>query len=272
MRRSPLYTWLLFLLTGFSVGFYTGGDRLLKIGQQLELFSEVYKEVNKVYADQVDPTRLMRTSIDSMLHGLDPYTVFVGESRIEDAKLIQTGRYSGIGARLGRHGEKVVVTQLVQGGPADKAGIEIGAVLLRVDKESVDDSTWSIQKIDNLIQGEQGAEVSLTMIQNDEEKKWTIKRDYVAALEGDVSYQALMENSIGYIKLEGFGGTAAREVKDAYESLSKESGGLTGLVLDLRDNPGGRVDQAIGILNLFLPQGVEVLEMRGQYPTAFSYV
>ncbi len=266
MRRSTIYTWLLFILTGFSVGFYTGGDRLLKIGQQLELFSEVYKEVNKVYADQVDPTRLMHSSIDSMLHRLDPYTVFIGESRIEDAKLIQTGRYSGIGAELSRYGNKVVVTQLVQDGPADKAGIEVGAELLQVDEEFVADSSWSLQKIDNLIQGEQGAQVSLKLIQHGEEKQWDIKRDYVAALEGDVSYQALAKNNIGYIKLEGFGGTAAQEVKDAFESLSKESGGLSGLVLDLRGNLGGRVDQAIGILNLFLPKGITVLEMRGSTP------
>lgn len=266
MKRLHVYSLALLFVAGFSFGFYRGGDRLLKIGQQLELFSEVYKEVNTVYADKVDPTFLMQTAIDTMLHRLDPYTVFVGESRIEDAKLIQTGRYSGIGATLSRHGKKVVVTQLVEDGPADKAGIKVGAELLQVDQEIVTDSSWSLEKIDNLIQGEQGASVSLTMVQDGDEKKWEIERDYVAALEGDVSYQALVKEGVGYIKLDGFGGRAAAEVKSAYEDLSKESGGLTALVLDLRGNLGGRVDQAIGILNLFLPKGMTVLEMRGSTP------
>ena len=266
MKRLQVYSLALLFVAAFSFGFYKGGDRLLKIGQQLELFSEVYKDVNKVYADQVDPTFLMQTAIDTMLHRLDPYTVFVGESRIEDAKLIQTGRYSGIGATLSRHGQDVIVTQLVQDGPADKAGIKVGDRLLQVDQEVVTDSSWSLEKIDNLIQGEQGAAVSLTMIQDGNEKKWNIERDYVAALEGDVSYKALVKEGVGYIKLDGFGGRAASEVKSAYEALSKESGGLSAIVLDLRGNLGGRVDQAIGILNLFLPKGLTVLEMRGSTP------
>ena len=266
MKRLQVFSLALLFVAAFSFGFYRGGERLLKIGQQLELFSEVYKDVNKVYADKVDPTFLMQTAIDTMLHRLDPYTVFVGESRIEDAKLIQTGRYSGIGATLSRHGQKIVVTQLVQDGPADKAGIKVGDELLKVDQEVVTDSSWTLEKIDNLIQGEQGASVSLTMIQDGGEKRWDIERDYVAALEGDVSYQALVKEGVGYIKLDGFGGRAAPEVKSAFEELSKESGGLKAVVLDLRGNLGGRVDQAIGILNLFLPKGLTVLEMRGSTP------
>lgn len=265
MNRKHLYLGAFLATAAFSVGFYSGGESLIKIGQQLELFSEVYKEVNTVYADEVDPTRLMRTSIDSMLDGLDPYTVFVGESRIEDAKFIQTGRYSGVGIQLARHGESVIITQVVQDGPADKAGIQVGDELIQVDQEVITGPNWKIVDIDNLIQGEQGASVQLTIQKDTISQAVEVVRDYVAALEGDVSYYSLVNESVGYIKLDGFGGNAAREVKQAYDALN-DSVELSALVLDLRGNLGGRVDQAIGILNLFIPKGINVLEMRGSTP------
>ncbi len=248
-----------------GTGFVTNGDKYFKIAQQLDIFSKVYKEINRSYADEVDPTLLMRKAIDTMMASLDPYTVFISESRIEDAKFIRTGQYSGVGADIYRMNGTVVVRSVVQNGPADLAGIKPGDRLIEIDDEA-SDSTRSMAEIEYLLQGEQGSVVKLSVERDEEVILFDVTRDYVEALQSSVPYYGLTNDSIGYVKLTVFNESAARDLKAALETLAKEHPSISGVILDLRANPGGRVDQAINILNLFLPKDENVLDMKGRSP------
>jgi len=269
MNKVKASRWvILVLVSGILVGygFISLGDKYFKIAQQLDIFSKVYKEVNRSYADEVDPTLLMRKAIDSMMSTLDPYTVYISESRIEDARFIRTGQYSGVGARISRMKDQVVVRSIVQKGPADVADIRPGDILLSIDGEDITDSTWSLSEIDNLLQGEQGSVVTLRLQRDQRTLDVNVTRDYVEALQSSVPYYGLTNDSIGYVKLTVFNESAAPDLEAAVRSLEKEHPNLEGIILDLRDNPGGRVDQAIDILNLFLPKDETVLDMKGRSP------
>ncbi len=269
MNKAKVSRWvILILISGILVGFgfISLGNKYFKIAQQLDIFSRVYKEVNRSYVDNVDPTLLMRKAIDSMMSTLDPYTVFISESRIEDAKFIRTGQYSGVGARISRMKDQIVVRSIVQNGPSDIADIRPGDILRSIDGEDITDSTWPLSKIDNLLQGEQGSVVTLRLQREDRILDVDVTRDFVEALQSSVPYYGLTHDMIGYVKLTVFNESAAPDLEAAVRSLEKNHPELEGIILDLRDNPGGRVDQAIDILNLFLPKDETVLDMKGRSP------
>lgn len=266
MKRPKSILLLLLLPLAFSLGFlsHVQGD-YFEISKNLEIFGQLFKEVNKVYVDETSPTDLMRTHIDAVVGSLDPYTNFYSESQIDQSKLIYSGQYSGIGAEIGKRNDQIIILELTGEGPADVAGLRVGDNLLQIDNIDITSNQLNLEEINNLILGERGSEVRLKIQRSEGGLPLTIsvERGGEQAVQETVSYYDMVNDSVGYILLENFTGSAGKEVGDAFKKL-KEKNELGGLILDLRANPGGRLDQAVDISNLFLPQGELVVEMRGR--------
>ncbi|MEL6134590.1 MAG: S41 family peptidase, partial [Bacteroidota bacterium] len=228
----------------------------------MEIFGELFWKINQEYTDETSPTDLMRTGIDAMLGSLDPYTNYYSESQIEYSRLIQSGQYSGIGAELDRNGQHIIFSELVANGPADEAGLRVGDRLLQID-EVIIDSSLNIDQARSLILGEEGSLTQIQVRRGTQELALNIKRGSTDAQQENVPYHGMVNDSIGYILQTGFTRSAASEVAGALQALM-DTHQLKGLILDLRSNPGGLLDQAVAICNLFVPQGELIVEMRGR--------
>lgn len=266
LNRRPR-RWLFVLLAIGLVGFITrSDDDLFEISKNMEIFGELYKEVNETYVDDTNPTELMRTGIEAMLTSLDPYTNYYSESQIEYAKLLNSGQYSSIGAEVGLRQGRIVVVELYVGGPAAEADLRVGDQILKIDNISVEEEDLSLDEVRSLLLGERGSTLTLKLQRGGEtgEMTLTLERGGKEDESEDVPYFGMINEEIGYVLLTAFHGNAAAEVKAAIDSLMQAQPDMQGLVLDLRGNPGGRLDQAVDICNLFVSQGEKIVEMRGR--------
>lgn len=262
-KKKYILLGALLALLAFSAGFIVAPEgRYFEISKNLDIFARLYREVNQSYVDEPDPTRLMRTAIDAALENMDPYTNFYSESEVEDAKFLRTGQYSGIGIRIASREEGKFVTDIRKDSPADKAGVKIGDLLLGINKESLDSRSQG--EVLDLLNGESGTEVQLTLKRAYGGVDTTLRIMRESAAESNVPYFGMVDDKIGYIKLVGFDQDAGREVYQAVSQLKEENEQFSGVILDLRDNLGGRVNESVHITNVFLPKGEYVVEMRGR--------
>ncbi|TAE50543.1 MAG: S41 family peptidase, partial [Bacteroidetes bacterium] len=240
-------------------------DDFFDISRNMEIFGKTYTEVNAAYVEEPDPTALMRTAINAMLASLDPYTNYYGESIIEDSRVINTGQYSGIGAEVDQRKGVFVLMELYKGGPADLAGLKVGDRLTGIDNEVVD-SARTREVVNNLLLGEKGKPVRLTISRpgEDSPRSVTVVRGGTEEQQENVPYYGMATEKFGYILLSGFMQDAGKEVADALAALKKDHPDLAGVVLDVRFNPGGRLDEAVNVCNVFMPQGEKIVEMRGR--------
>ncbi|MEL6651712.1 MAG: S41 family peptidase, partial [Bacteroidota bacterium] len=250
----------------FSVGFKVGGD-LFEVSRNMEIFAELYTELNKSYVDETDPTHLMRTAIDSMLYSLDPYTNYYSESQIDESKLIRTGQYSGIGAEIGFRKGQLLLLQLFEDGPADKAGLNVGDEILQVDQIDVSEGKRKLDEIENLLSGERGTDVKVLIRRNGEtatEELSVTRGGQNEAQQENVPYFGMANDTIGYILVTGFTANAGQEVANAFSELKRDNPRLNRMILDFRGNLGGRLQEAVNIVNVFVPKGQKIVEMRGR--------
>ncbi|MEL6843437.1 MAG: S41 family peptidase, partial [Bacteroidota bacterium] len=257
---------LMLVLLLFSVGFKVGGD-LFEVSRNMEIFAELYTELNKSYVDETDPTRLMRTAIDSMLYSLDPYTNYYSESQIDESKLIRTGQYSGIGAEIGFRKGQLLLLQLFEDGPADKAGLNVGDEILQVDQIDVSEGKRKLDEIENLLSGERGTDVKVLIRRNGEtatEELSVTRGGQNEAQQENVPYFGMANDTIGYILVTGFTANAGQEVANAFSELKRDNPRLNRMILDFRGNLGGRLQEAVNIVNVFVPKGQKIVEMRGR--------
>ena len=196
-----------------------------------------------------------------MLSSLDPYTVYYPESDIEEYKFMTTGQYGGIGASVREIDDKVVITEVYEGAPAQKSGVEVGDVIVSVNGIMIDKK--NSEDISKYLKGQPGSTVKLSLKHygNAAPTDFTIKREEIKLK--DVPYSGMLNNQVGYIKLTGFTQDAAKEVKEAFTKLKSE-GKCTSLILDLRGNPGGLLQQAVDIVNLFVDKGQIVATTKGK--------
>ncbi len=266
MKYRKILIAALVVLLSFSFGAITQrNDNYFEISKNLDIFGSLYREVNTLYVDGVDPTKMMRQGIDAMLGSLDPYTNYISEGEIEDYRFMSTGQYGGIGATVGKRDGKIIVLEPYQDYPADKSGLIAGDELLKVDEEQIAGTEKSVREVRDLLRGQKGTQVRLTVKRNG-------KADpIVVALERDrikidnVPYYGMATDDIGYISLTGFTQDAGLEVQTALQTLKKEHT-LKGVILDLRGNPGGRLDEAVNVSNVFIAQGSKIVETRGKDP------
>lgn len=236
-------------------------DDLFLISKNLDIFASVYKELNINYVDDINSTDLVKTGIDAMLENLDPYTEFVPESEIEDYKLKYVStQYGGIGASIFSRNQKVMVSEVISGFPAQKSDIRSGDELIKINNVSLTGKTN--EQVSQLLKGPKGSSVTLLVSRDGMgqpmEKK--LVRDEI--WQPNVSYFGMQDGNVGYIRLDKFLENSAQEVKDALVELGKKN--PSGIVLDLRSNGGGILQEAVKIVNLFVPRGIEVVSQKGK--------
>ncbi len=245
------------------MGFVFSGDTdyYFKINKGIDIFGKVYKEIMSNYVNEVDPERFMRSGIDGMLGTLDPYTVFIDENEKEEVELITTGKYGGIGVTIGLRDGKVTVIYPMEGYSAFKQGIRTGDRLLEVDGRQV--TGMKLDSVRALVRGEPGTEVRVK-IEREEEKT---PLDFVLVREEirpkNISYAGFVDDGIAYIKLDRFSRTAGDELRQTLKDL-KAKGAIKGVVLDLRDNPGGLLDVAVDVAEKFVLRGSLIVTTKGR--------
>lgn len=229
-----------------------------EIYKNLELFELVYKTVDVSYVDQSNPGKLMKVAIDAMLNELDPYTTYIPESLIEDYKLMTTGQYGGIGALIQQQGDKVVVSDPHEGYPAQKAGLQAGDEFIEIDGKNVEELSSS--EISEKLKGKPGSSLEVVVDRNGERLTKSLTREEVKL--SPVPYSGMINEDVGYIKLTSFTQTAGQDVMSAFADL--KSKGMKKLILDLRDNGGGLLIEAVKIVNMFVNKGEEIVSMKGR--------
>ncbi|MBK20778.1 MAG: peptidase S41 [Flavobacteriales bacterium] len=262
MKKNKYYI-IVGILALFLLSFLKTEDTSdrFEIGKNLDIFTELYKEVNRTYVDGTQPGDLMKTGIDAMLESLDPYTVYYPESDIENYKLMTTGQYGGIGARIRKIDDFVVVGEPYEGFPAHKAGLKAGDVILKVDGNSVKGKSTS--DLSKILKGNPGTSLTMLIQRPGKEQEFevTFKREKVQIKS--VPYHGMLTDEIGYIKMNSFTRNVSKEVKDAFFEL-KENKNFKSLVFDLRGNPGGLLHEAIKTVELFVGRGQKILESRAK--------
>lgn len=248
------------LILTVTLAFTTPGDRYFEIAKNLDIFATLFKEVNALYVDEVNPNEVIKVGIDAMLASLDPYTNYIPEDDIEDFRTQSTGQYGGIGAITSRLDGKIKVVMLMEGYSAEKNGLKIGDEVIKIN--DVDVRGLSRDETSDLMKGQANTPVSLTVIRygNPEPITLNFKREKVKI--SNVPYYGMVTNDVGYVKLTEFTMQAGREVKDAVSELKDQ--GAKKVILDLRGNPGGLLIEAVNITNVFLPKGKDVVSTKGK--------
>jgi carboxyl-terminal processing protease len=239
---------------------YTVDDRLFEIAKNLDVFATMYKELNALYVDEINPTKTMRVGIQAMLKELDPYTVFYPEDQIEDYFTMNTGAYNGIGASIEYFDKKHIVAMLYEDSPADKSGVKIGDNVLEINGINVSGKTDA--EFGRLLKGQTGTSVKLTLERIGQSKPLIIKVDRGVVKTPNVPHFGMINEEVGYIQLTDFSATAAKEIKAA--TLELKDKGMKNLVIDLRGNPGGLLNMAVEICNFYLPKDKLVVETKGK--------
>jgi carboxyl-terminal processing protease len=232
-----------------------------EISRNIDIFINAYKQLNNNYVDNVNPGQLVKTALDAMLESLDPYTVYIPESDIEDYKFMTTGQYGGIGAIIFKRGHYIYISEPYENAPADKAGLKAGDKILEINGKSAKDKT--VDEVSTALKGQPGSDIVL-LIQRDSTEKpveKTIKREEITIT--NVPYSGFVSKDIGYINLSEFRQNAAKEVRDAYIKLAEDKD-LKGVILDLRGNGGGLLNEAVGIVNIFEDKGQLVCSTKGK--------
>jgi carboxyl-terminal processing protease len=235
-------------------------DHYFEVSKNMEIFTDIYKELNIYYVDDTKPGAMMKAGIDAMLRSLDPYTVYYPESKIEDAMFMQTGQYGGIGTLVNTINGKITITEPYQNYPAAKNGLMAGDVVIKVDGVNVEGKNH--EDISDMLTGQPGSAVAITIMRPGENTPRVINLTREDIKIPDVPYFGMIDAEMGYIKLTGFTQTASSEVKSAFLELKKKN--MKQLVLDLRGNGGGLMREAISIVNFFVPKGTEVVRTKGK--------
>jgi carboxyl-terminal processing protease len=222
-------------------------DDYFEIAKQLEIFTTMFKELNKNYVDETTPAELMNNAIKGMLSSLDPYTVFYNEQEVLKFKINNTGEYTGIGAMITRKDDKLILKEPYKNFPADKAGLKAGDEIIQIGDTPLADFKDDASQ---LLKGSKNTKIDIKYIRQGKPYTTIITLDEIEIKS--VPYFAKIDDKTGYIVLAHFNKKASNETRDALEQLKKQ--GAERIVLDLRGNPGGLLNEAVNICNLFVPK------------------
>ena len=244
-----------------SVVSYSFVDDYFQITKNLDIFAALFRDVNIYYVDSVNPEKLMKTGIDNMLNSLDPYTNFIPESSSDDYRFMTTGQYGGIGAVIRQNGDYTVISDPYEGFPAQKSGLLAGDVIMKIDGISAKGKRTD--EISHSLKGTPGTEVKLLISREGIEKPFEKSLTRAEIKVKSVPYSGIIRDGIGYIKLNNFTEGANREISNALKNM-KTSGNLNGVILDIRGNPGGLLNEAVNISNIFVDKGKEIVSTKGK--------
>ncbi|MBH8559099.1 S41 family peptidase [Hymenobacter negativus] len=260
IRKKLLATLAVGTLGLVSFRAASDNERYFEIAKNLDIFATLFKEVNTYYVDEVTPAKLVKTGIDAMLRSLDPYTNYIPEDDIEDFRTMTTGQYGGIGASVVKRNGKTVVQSAYEGYPAQKAGLLPGDEILDINGVVVDKK--SNADISKLLKGQANSMVKLMVTRYGQDKpiEIDITRDKIQV--DNVPYTGMISGDVGYFQLGGFTVDAGKEVRTAVTKLKEQ--GAKKIVFDIRDNPGGLLNEAVNISNLFIDKGLDVVSTKGK--------
>ena len=247
------------------IGFFVltaAGDRYFELSKNIEIFTTLFKELNTYYVDDVDPNKLMEMGIESMLASLDPFTNYISGADIDEYQLQTTGKYDGIGSRIMKIDDYVVISDPYEGYPAQKAGLESGDIILEIDGKSA--KGYTTDQMSNLLKGQPNTSIKIKIKQNSTglEKEVTLTRGEI--IIKNVPYFGMINEQIGYIKLDNFAEKAGQEVADAMKDLKENNPKLSGVIFDLRGNGGGLLNEAINVANVWIDKGLKIVYTKGK--------
>ncbi len=253
---------LIVLIISFGlVGFNNDDDRNFSIVKNLDIFYTLFRELNSYYVDDTNPEKLIKTGIDNMLESLDPYTTYIPEDDMEDFKFMTTGEYGGMGSLISKSGDYIVIAEPYEGFPAQKAGLKAGDKLIEVNEVNVVGKKSS--EVSELLKGAPNTPLKLKIERPGVDKHLTIELIRQKISINPVPYYGIVSDDIGIIILNNFTHNCAKEVEKALIDL-KENQNAKSIILDLRGNPGGLLDEAVKIVNLFVKKGSEVVSTKGK--------
>jgi len=239
------------LLFSFKTDFF-------EVAKQIEIYTTLFKELNMYYIDEINPAKLTDTAIKNMLNDLDPYTRFYDEQGVEDVKINSLGEYSGIGAQSKFYNKKLLLVEVYEGFSADKAGLKIGDQIIKIDDILIED--YESSQVSALLKGAVESTVDLSIKRQGEILNFSIKREKI--IVNPVPHYQMINGDVGYIAFTKFNNKASESVKNAI--LDLKSQGLKKLILDLRGNPGGLLNEAVSITNFFVPKNELVVSTKAK--------
>jgi len=252
---------IIVLAAVIMVGFSKKDD--FKITKSLDIYYSLFRELNIFYVDEVNPEKLVETSIESMLESLDPYTKYIPEKEMDDFEFMTTGNYGGIGALIRKEGDYAIISQPYKDFPADKSGLKAGDVIKKINGESI--KGWKLEEVSDKLKGIPETTVKLTIERMDQQEplqKEVVRQDLHI---NSVPYYGMTdpEQGVGYIRLTKFTQGSGQEVRTAFSRL-KSNNEMNAVVLDLRSNPGGLLMEAVNVANIFVPMGKEIVSTQGR--------
>ena len=255
-RKAALLLVVLFGLIGISTQLND-----FEIAKNLEIFSNIYRELNTYYVDDLDPEYLMETGANAMLQSLDPYTNYIPVDEVAQFKSSITGKYGGVGASIIQGKQHVIISLPYEGGPAQVAGLKAGDKMLEIDGLSVVGKT--VREVSGRMRGAANSivQVKVQRIDSEQPIEFSLKRQEIKI--SNTPYLDILEGDIGYIVLSSFTENAGKNVGMALQAL-KAKNTLKGLVLDLRGNSGGLLTEAVNVANVFLKKGAKVVQIKGR--------
>ena len=243
-------------------------DHNFRVAKNLDIFNAIYRNLDLMYVDSLDADKTIGTAIRSMMHSLDPYTDYFPEDKAAEYKQMMTGKYAGIGSIISYSFTRkhVIINEPYEGMPAAEAGLKKGDMILSIDGESMAEKTTAY--VSDHLRGEPGTTMVLKIQRPSTGKKITVKVQRKAIQMPYLPYYGMQKGGIGYINYNQYLENSAKDVRRAFIDLKKQ--GMKGLVLDLRNNGGGSVQEALQILNMFIPKGRHLLSMKGKVKNANS--
>ncbi len=257
-RKIVVFSLIAFLLAGTLLSFTLKSDKLFTIAKNLDIFASLVRELDSYYVDEIDAESLFEVGIAAMLEELDPYTEYIPEENSDDFRMMTTGEYGGVGALIGNRTGKNMILMPYSGFPAQTGGLRIGDELLKVD--TVDVREKATADISKLLKGPANTPVFVQVKRGEDTIAVNLTRKKIVI--SNVPYYGKIDEQTGYIKLTDFTTHAAADVRNALIDLKSQ--GISRLVLDVRDNPGGILKEAVEIVNLFIPKGKEVVSTQGK--------
>ena len=256
-----IFTVVLSGFIGMGAAVYNN-DKLFEISKNIEIFSNLFKELNTYYVDDIDPSKLMKVGIDAMVETLDPYTNYFSETQIETWRYLTEGKYEGIGANVQTIGDEITIIEPYEGCPAFEAGLKAGDVIVSIDGQSTKGKNSSDLGV--LLRGVPGSAITIDVRRPGVREIKSFKMNRGEIKMSNAPYSGIIRDHVGYVSLTTFTQDAGKNIADAIKTMKKEDPLLKGVILDLRDNGGGLLMEAINIVNIFVPNGVEVVSTRGK--------
>lgn len=251
------------VIIGLSVWGFKADQKNFEISKNLDIFYSLVRELNLFYVDDIKPEKLIRTGMDDMLETLDPYTVFIPESEMDEFKFMTTGEYAGIGAVISKHGDQIIVAEPYEGFPAQKSGLKAGDIFLEVDGKPV--STMKVSDVSEMLKGPAKKPIKVKIQRPGEKKPFVLDIVREQIQIDPVTWYGMIDDKTGYLRLSSFTEGCSDQMRKAILEL-RDKKGAKQLVLDLRSNPGGLLSEAVRVTNLFVNHGQEIVSTKGKVP------